>query len=154
MTVIQNFYITNCWEDELHVKNQLWNRNSYLRWVSTCISISIARINQEGNNKDEIRSRFIWYLQNKKNINLLAKEKKNLISTGNLFLPYFEGHDYAILPGSEQSVLYYNHVPSCLQEYPFLVPLDGQKVQKKLEYTFINKTVFRWLHVHGPKHKS
>ena len=53
-----------------------------------------------------------------------------MTSIGKFFLPYFEGHDYAILPGSEKSILYYNHVPSCLQEYPFLVTLDELKVQR------------------------
>ena len=78
---------------------------------------------------DYERTRFISYIQNKQNVNLLTKEKKNLTFTGHFFLPYFEGHDYVILPGSEKSILYYNYVPHCLQEYPFLVTFDGLKVQ-------------------------
>ena len=69
------------------------------------------------------------YFQNKQNVNLLSMEKKDLFATGkNLFLPFFEGHDYAIVPGEKKSILYYDHVPPCLKEYPYLVTLNSPEV--------------------------
>ena len=56
-------------------------------------------------------------------------EKKDLFATGQvLFLPFFEGHDYAIILGEKKSILYYDHVPLCLKEYPYLVTLNSPEV--------------------------
>ena len=71
----------------------------------------------------------VYYFQNKQNVNLLTMEKKDLFATGQvLFLPFFEGHDYAILPGDKKSILYYDHVPPCLRDYPYLVTLNLPEV--------------------------
>ena len=70
------------------------------------------------------------YFQNKQNFNLLTMEKKDLFATGKvLFLPFFEGHDYAIVPGEKKSILYFDHVPPCLKDYPYLVTLNLPEVQ-------------------------
>ena len=69
------------------------------------------------------------YFQNKQNFNLLTMEKKDLFATGKvLFLPFFEGHDYAIVPGKKKSILYFDHVPPCLKDYPYLVTLNLPEV--------------------------
>ena len=52
------------------------------------------------------------------------------------------------MPGSEKSILYYNHVPPCLQEYPFLVTFDGLKVQwfriNLGQYNYFQVTACSW----------
>ena len=56
-------------------------------------------------------------------------EKKDLFATGkSLLLPFFEGHDYVIVPGEKKSILYYDHVPPCLKDYPYLVTLNLPEV--------------------------
>ena len=38
-----------------------------------------------------------------------------------ILIPYFDGHDVAILQGDTVTVQYYWHVPSCVKEYKYLV---------------------------------
>ena len=55
--------------------------------------------------------------------------KEDLFATGKgLLLPFFEGHDYAIIPGDKKSILYFDHVPPCLTDYPYLVTLNSPEV--------------------------
>ena len=71
----------------------------------------------------------VYYFQNKQNVNLLTMEKKDLFATGkSLLLPFFEGHDYVIVPGEKKSILYYDNVPPCLKEYAYLVTLNSPEV--------------------------
>ena len=45
-----------------------------------------------------------------------------------ILIPYFDGHDVAILQGDTVTVQYYWHVPSCVKEYKYLVTLAKPEV--------------------------
>ena len=50
-----------------------------------------------------------------------------LFSGKYMTLPFFHGHDYALLPG-EFTVNYYYHVPSCVKEFTYLVTIAQPQV--------------------------
>ena len=45
-----------------------------------------------------------------------------------IFVPFFEAHDYALLPSTEFSVQYYTEIPNFVKNYPFLVSMNLPKV--------------------------
>ena len=52
-----------------------------------------------------------------------------------ILIPYFDGHDVAILQGDTVTVQYYGHVPSCVKEYKYLVTLAKPEVWFNCKYT-------------------
>ena len=50
-----------------------------------------------------------------------------LFSGKYITLPFFHGHDYALLPG-EFTVNYYHHVPSCVKDFTYLVTIAQTQV--------------------------
>ena len=65
------------------------------------------------------------------NLYLLTNEKKRLQHTGEyIFAPYFEEHDYVIVPSNTAGVLYYdNDYPQCLHEFKFMAVLKQPEVK-------------------------
>ena len=51
-----------------------------------------------------------------------------------ILIPYFDGHDVAILQGDTVSVQYYGHAPPCLKEYNYLVTLTKPEVIVIVDY--------------------
>ena len=54
--------------------------------------------------------------------------KKMTFSGDYIFVPFFEAHDYALLPSTEFSVQYYTEIPNFVKNYPFLVSMNLPKV--------------------------
>ena len=76
------------------------------------------------------------------NVALVTMDTEPIKTSGDFIMaPFFKGHDYVLLPSKTARVIYYDHVPECLQNFPYAIQLKHPEVKYYRYNMFIAKLV-------------